>query len=101
MTLNVTAGVEAIFRCQHSAADSLGWRVNGNSIERDPLPGVSEGPGTLTILALPENNGTVVECVALFFNGSLPSLSPPAYLIVQGRVVPGPVTVHVKCNCTG
>lgn len=87
MTLNVTPGTEAVFRCRHSAADSLGWRVNSSSIERNPLAGVSEGSGTLTILALPEYNGTVVECVALFFNGSLPTLSQPAYLIVQGRVV--------------
>ena len=86
-TLEVTAGTEAVFRCQHSGADSLGWRVNYTSVERYPLPGISEGLGILTILALPEYNGTVVECVALFFDGSLPALSPPAYLIVQGRVI--------------
>ena len=59
--------------------------MNGTSIERNPLPGVSEGSGSLTILALPELSGIMVECVALFFDGSPPDLTLPAYLIVQGR----------------
>ena len=44
-------------------------------------------PGTLTILALPEYNGTVVECVAFFIDGSPPTFTPPVILIIQGRVV--------------
>ena len=88
-TRNVTAGSEVEFRCQHSEADFIGWRVNNVSVRNSPLPGVSQSQaGTaLTILALPEYNGTVVECVALFLDGSQPEYSPPVYLIVEGIVV--------------
>ena len=83
----MTAGVEAVFRCQHSNADFIGWRVNDTSVERSSLTGISQDRhGTLTILALPEYNGIAVECVALYFDGSMPELSPPAYLFVEGRV---------------
>lgn len=85
-THNVTAGSEVEFRCQHSDADFIGWRVNNASVGKSPLPGVSQRQGTLIILALPEYNGTVVECVALFLDGS-PEHSPPVYLIVEGIVV--------------
>ena len=61
--------------------------MNNTSVERSPLPGVSQRQGALTILALPEYNGTVVECVALFFDGSSPELTPPVYLLVEGIVV--------------
>ena len=80
----MTAGVDAVFRCRHSDADFIGWKVNNVSIGRDPLPGVSVGAGTLTILALPEFNGTVVECLAFFISGTAES-APPVMLIVQGK----------------
>ena len=35
---------------------------------------------TLTIIARPEYNGTEVVCVAVFFDGSRPELSPAALL---------------------
>ena len=84
----MTAGIEAEFRCQHSDANFIGWRVNNQSIECSPLPGVSQDHVTLIVLALPEYNATVIECVALYLNGSS-ELAPPAYLIVEGRVVQG------------
>ena len=88
-TLNVTAGIQAMFRCQHSDADTLAWRVNNRSIRQSPLRGLSQSQdrSTLTIIALPEYNGTLVECLALYFDGSPPDSAPPAYLIVEGRVV--------------
>ena len=90
----MTAGVEVEFRCQHSDANFIGWSVNNQSIECIPLPGVSQDHGHLTILALPEYNATVIECVALYLNGSL-ELTPPAYLIVEGRVVQG-ISLYYK-----
>ena len=85
-SVNVTAGDEAVFRCQHSDAEFIGWRVNSMPFRQTSVPGVSQGTdGSLTILALPENNGTLVECVALFTDGTLPISSPPAILVVQGK----------------
>ena len=84
----MTAGVEAVFMCRHPTADYVVWRVNNVSVGRTSnqtsIP-VSQGTGTLTILALPEYNGTVVECVALFIDGSPPEISPPVRLIVEGK----------------
>ena len=65
----VAIGAEAVFRCQHPAADIIiRWRVNGSLVGRNPPPDISldvirDDNGnlvdTLTITALPEYNGTV------------------------------------------
>lgn len=87
MPLTVTAGVEAVFTCRHSEADFIAWKVNNESVRQAMLPGISTGTGTLTIVGLPEYNGTVVECVGLFLDGSPPVTAPPVRLTVQGRAL--------------
>ena len=82
----MTAGEPAVFRCRHSNTDFIAWTVNGVSAQSTNLTvsGISVAGDTLTILALPENNGTVVECVVFFLDGSPPASTPPVMLIVQG-----------------
>ena len=82
----------ATFQCQHPLAVAIGWRVNGILLNVAALPNVSTASfgtpnGITTILSigsLLENNGTIVECIAAFFDGSSPVLSTPVPLIVQG-----------------
>ena len=76
------------YRCRHTSFDYITWRVNGSSLLHFPdiIPRAINEDGntvyTLTIPAEPQYNGTVVECVAYFFDGSPPgvSRSPPATL---------------------
>lgn len=85
-TVNVTAGNDAVFRCLHSDAEFYGWRIDGRSARTANLSEVSVQSNMLTILALPEYNGTVVECIALYSDGTPSQTSPPALLIVQGSL---------------
>ena len=82
-------GEEAVFRCRHPTADIIGWRVNGSSVGQnhptDITPGTTRDDdgnlvNTLTIIARPEYNGTEVQCVALFRDGSPTVTSPPSVL---------------------
>ena len=92
-------GSEAIFRCQHPAAFSLGWRVNGTFYIQGSIPDITLGfntedgnlVSTLTIVATVDYNGTRVACVASLTNGST-EISAPVLLIVQGENI-----IHV-CN---
>ena len=90
-TLMVAPGMQATFRCQHESPATIGWRVNGTSINqlpnRDIIPGnVHNNCGqlvnNLSIVTIPEYNGTEVVCVAIFSNGSSEA-SPKAVLIIQ------------------
>ena len=83
----MTTGEQATFRCQHIVADIVYWRFDGNTVGSNPPSGVSrstseEGDSTVLVLIVygfHEYNGSVVECVAAFFNGSS-EVSDPAYL---------------------
>ena len=83
----VSAGEEAVFRCQYPSARYIDWRVNGSIVGQSPFPDIthtstqSSGTveGILTIIAHLEYNGTVVECKAILHNSSF-ELSPPAVL---------------------
>ena len=79
-------------RCRHTSSDAhISWRVNGSSVARfsDIRPGFVNESGnivhTLTIPAEPQYkyNGTVVECVAVFFDGPLPNLNVSTIFFVQ------------------
>lgn len=94
-TLNVTAGNDAVFMCDHSDAAFLGWLINGEPALRANISGVSMQTNSLTILALPEYNGTEVECLALYLDGTSET-SPPALLIVQGTVLSSLVYKRIK-----
>ena len=86
---SVSIGQDAEFRCQHSSADTIRWRVNSSLVSRSNAP---DGVGLdtddlldiLTITGRLDYNGTVVECVARFDNGSPEQVSNPALLIVTG-----------------
>ena len=91
MALNVVAGEEAVFHCQHATASDLEWLLNGSStalgrpgiqisssVSRD---GISE---QLTIETTTEHNQTSVECVAEFSDGLHPVRTPSVTLGVQG-----------------
>ena len=86
-------GVPTLFHCNVYAeqVSGLNWRVNGTSLVQDPRPNITENSTTnitsvslsaavLTILALPQYNGTIAQCVAL------PSrnVSDNVTLLVQG-----------------
>ena len=65
--------------------------MNGSSVGRFPdiRPGFVNENGTivhtLTIPAEPQYNGTVVECVAYFLDGSPTEVSPPATIFFTPR----------------
>ena len=92
-------GLEAVFRCQYQAEGfdvlSYHWFINnffvGAETEtvrvRRPLsPG---GPATLTILATPQHNNSVVYCEAIIRNGSDRAfeISSTASLVVRGESI--------------
>ena len=92
--LNMTVEQQvAVFHCQHSSSDDIIWRVNGTSpnspyifIEGVPLSGGGYG-SSLSIRTLLGFNRTTVECVAIFFDGSLfVQFTPPVTLLIQGKV---------------
>ena len=113
---NVTAGLGTATppcRCRHASSDVLiTWRVNGLEIGRFPdiRPGSVNEDGnivsTLTIPAEPQYNGTVVECVAVLFDGSPNEVSPPATILftlavslpetTHFEISPSPLTVAVE-----
>ena len=88
-------GTKAEFRCQHSTADSIDWRINGTSLGSfHPVnistKGVTTNSGlfhALNIIAVPAYNETLVECVAIFFDGLAPMMTPSAVLIIQGMYI--------------
>ena len=110
------------FRCRHTSSDaSINWRVNGSSVGRFPdiISGSLNEDGnrvdTLTIPAEPQYNGTVVECVAVFFDGSPTEVSPAATISFTPidslpgpfGIIPSPLTVAVEqgtatfqCQCS-
>ena len=93
--LNVTLGSVANFTCEHTAADFIGWRVNGSSADRVDFHCVQQETRfppsglpihILTIEAVPECNNTVVQCVALNIDPPSSDLSPNVSLRIQGIV---------------
>ena len=87
----VFVGEESVFRCRHLTANLIDWRVNGSLVGQNPPPDITPGTvrddddslvNTLTIIAHPEYNGTEVVCVAVFYDGSQPELSPA--VVLQG-----------------
>ena len=90
-----------MFRCQHSTADTIRWRINGSLVSRSNRPdGVGfDADGFVEILTITgrlDYNGTVVECVARFDSGSPDEVSnPPALLIV----IAGKLLMLGSCVC--
>ena len=86
LTVAVEQGT-ATFQCQHPLAVAIGWRVNGIPLNIATLPNVSAIPNddTIIISTLLDNNGTTVECIATFIDGSSPQFTPPVTLFIQGN----------------
>ena len=111
-------------RCRHISSDALiNWLVNGLSLGQFPdirSESVYEDGTivhTLTIPAEPQYNGTVVECVAFFVDGSPIEVTPAAILLFTPtdslpdttcfEITPSPLTVAVEqrtatfqCQCS-
>ena len=96
-------------RCRHMTSDAhISWRVNGSPVAQFPdiRSGSVNESGiivyTLTIPAELQYNGTVVECVAVLFDGSLPEVSPAATILLftplpaPFGISPSPLTVAVE-----
>ena len=89
--LTVAPGMQATFRCRHQTPSTIGWRVNGTSINKLPnqdiIPGIvrtdcGQFVDNLSIVSLLEYNGTEIVCVAIFSNGSS-EVTPKAVLIMR------------------
>ena len=91
--MSVLSGVqtEAVFRCQHSTADGIVWRVNERPLRE--FPNITVGSislvHTLTVPARTEYNGTEVVCVAVFLDESLPNEEtlPAILTIIAGLII--------------
>ena len=75
-------------RCRHASLEALiTWRVNGSFVGR--FPSITSGSvnengnivDTLTIPAEPQYNGTVVECLAFFLDGSPIEVTPAVTIL--------------------
>ena len=87
-------GETAVFQCSHLFADNIGWRVDGVSLARS-LPGAIAIGGTLPTGGITQsllignvstdNNGSAIECVAIFFDGREPQITSAVFLYVQGK----------------
>ena len=76
-----------MFRCHHSTADAIGWKLNGEDIDYNNLPpgvtpsDVRDGSRvvyTPNIIGSSEYDGATVIGVAKFFDGSSPEETNPA-----------------------
>ena len=95
MLMVVTLDGQHTYKCSHSAAERISWRVNDTVLGADifAIPGIEytdtvSNPGdaiyTLRIRALPQNNETNIQCTAVFADQS-PQTSPVVTFLVQGR----------------
>ena len=92
----VTMKQRHTYTCNHLQAERILWRVNGGVLGVENFsPNVTEGiislPGggrvnTLTIGGLSEHNETIIECSAVFDDGSLHELTPSVKFLIQGQL---------------
>ena len=88
MPENVTLNEDVVFRCRHSDAVAYAWYVNGSTLGNSPPEDITPSFDMLTIVALPRNNNTMIECVAFILtaNGTTHSeRAPPITLIIPGQ----------------
>ena len=102
LTMAVEEGV-ATFYCQHSACNSIDWRVNGTFFNRITSPNISRGEHqvdagariySISIATSLEYNMSRVECVAYFSSGP-PLTSPVVMLLIQGSYKTSSVIAYV------
>ena len=87
-SLEVNTGEEAVFLCRYPGATIIWW-INGTAAVTSPSIAVSSSGeqsfDTLTITALPEYNGTEVQCVALLQDLST-QRAPPVQLLINCKL---------------
>ena len=81
----------AVFLCQHSSADAVGFRLNDERITNLTNIGINsmqlDDGGVLHVLSIvanPKYNLSDINCVALFFDGSPVQSTSAAQLTIQG-----------------
>ena len=88
----ITQGDTAIFTCQNTVADSVGWIINQTSLGRLEATGITDETrvepdiglfNALMIEGRPEYNETSVQCVGVFTDRPSQS-SQVAFLLIQG-----------------
>ena len=88
----MAVGQDAQFSCRHSSADDVGWQINGSSLNRIDLPGITTfisfvDSGVINMLMIESIDtifdSTMIECVAIFFDRSPTEVTPTATLQVQ------------------
>ena len=81
LPLNTTVDTEAVFSCQHTTANSIGWTVNGvkDNVQATMYNGISY----LTIPTSPRYDEAVIQCIAYFAESSIQE-SDTAVLMIQG-----------------
>ncbi len=91
-------GLEAVFRCQYQVGSTVAydWFINHEIVRTDTKtvehrPPSSPGePATLTMLATPQHNNSVVQCQAIFRKGTVfvwSEESITATLVVSGELI--------------
>ena len=92
-------GLEAVFSCQYQAEGltvTYDWAINNSIVGVDTEtvrarpPSSPGGPSRLTILATPQHNNSIVQCVATIRNGFdiiQSEVSTTANLFVYGELV--------------
>ncbi len=98
MSVERAEGLEAVFRCHYQVEEltvSYDWFLNNFLVGTDTetvrarRPSSSGGPATLTILASPQHNNSVVQCGATIRNGIVivrSEASATAILTVHGEL---------------
>ena len=102
-------GLEAVIECLHPGGEtSYDWFINQTilsslspdiSSDIDSIPSVGGSRATLTILARPEYNNTVVQCEAIVRVNGTGDFVPSdiAHLTVQGKRMPTPGKLVCVC----
>ena len=82
----MSSGSEAVFRCGHRNATTIGWTVDGGNANNNPdfRQNNNGTTGSLTITAHPQYNLSMVRCLAFFIDRPN-EISPPADLWIQGN----------------
>ncbi len=91
-------GLEAVFRCQYQAEGltvTYDWFINNVIVRTDTEtvrarpPSSPDEQQTLTIVATPQNNNSVVQCEATIRNGTdrIFDISSAVSLVVRGESI--------------
>ncbi len=70
-------GLEAVFRCQYQVSVIYEWFLSDSLVAIDTEtvrarpPSSFGGPATLTIVATPQHNNSIVQCEATIRNGTV------------------------------